>query len=950
MAERDRTASTLGPLLKELARAPEVAVERPAAMAVGAQVDRYEILGLLGEGGMGAVYRARDTRLGRTVALKLLRENRSAALLERFSREARALAQLSHPNIVVIHDFGAHPDVVTGSDGLARDEIFIAMELVEGSTLREWLREPHDWRAIVDVFLAVGRGLGAAHALGLVHRDVKPSNVFLDRDGTPKIGDFGLVAWAGALEEERTEPGASSSPHERTLTSTGTVMGTPAYMAPEQLAGERADARADQFAFCVSLFEALTGGLPGETREGRPMPRKLEPIVARGMAPDPADRYPSIEALCAALARVRRGNARTWAALGGAGAAVAIAGVAWTLARSSGADVDPCPAPTAAIDPVWGGARRAAVRGHALAIDPQDGAARASLLEERLDPWTRAWSDMSVGACRATRVLGTQSDTMLDRRMTCLDRRLAELDYAIGLVQAAAKPAALDSAISGVVDLPPLADCADGDALARAAALPDDPRARAEAQAIAREIDRLSARRKASQLDGLVAKARAVVDRARALGHAPTLADALAEQAAIELIAEDFATGETVLRELTQVAASAHDDRGAAYAWTNLSGVMADLGKSDEARALVPAASAAVLRAGDPVDLRAELLFEEAVGTQSTPRIGEGITTLEQALALLEKAGARSPGSWLAPRYADYTLELGVLQQRHGDAALALSTFHRSIDSYQRLYGKDSAQEAYAWNDLANASRWAGKLDDAVAAFREAIRIREARVGDSPALAMSYGGLAEALNDGGRYDDALPAIRRAVDIDRRVSGEGSVAVDYDLEDEADRLSGLRRYDEALPIFDEIIPRLERSDGESINVALTIYDRADLEFRMNRCDRALPDYARAIELMERSSGTDYGQLVYPLVGQGRCLVGAGRASDAIAPLQRALSLHAPGGAASLLARARFYLGRAQVESGRDRAGGLAAARAARAAIAGSDPRELAEIDRWLADHR
>jgi serine/threonine protein kinase len=249
-------------------------------MAIGTHVDRYEILGLVGEGGMGTAYRARDTDLGRTVALKLLHESGSAALLQRFAREARALAQLSHPNVVVIYHSGAHADVVTGSEaGLARDEILIAMELVEGSTLREWMREPRDWRAIVDVFLAVGRGLAAAHAFGLVHRDVKPSNVFLDRDGTPKIGDFGLVAWEGALEQDRSARSAASPPLERTLTNTGTVVGTPAYMAPEQLAGDRADARADQFAFCVSLFEALTGRLPGETREGRAMPRPLEPIV-----------------------------------------------------------------------------------------------------------------------------------------------------------------------------------------------------------------------------------------------------------------------------------------------------------------------------------------------------------------------------------------------------------------------------------------------------------------------------------------------------------------------------------------------------------------------------------------------------------------------------------------------------------------------------------------------
>jgi tetratricopeptide (TPR) repeat protein len=952
MGERD-TDSTLAGLMKELAHAPEVAIERPTAMAIGAHVDRYEILGVVGQGGMGTVYRARDTRLGRTVALKLLRENRSAALLERFAREARALAQLSHPNIVVIHDFGAYPDTGAGSEvGGARDEIFIAMELVEGSTVREWMREPHDWRAIVDVFVAVGRGLAAAHALGLVHRDVKPSNVFLDRDGTPKIGDFGLVVWAGALEDERTDPGASPSPHDRrTLTATGTVMGTPAYMAPEQLAGDRADARADQFAFCVSLFEALTGHLPGETREGRPMPRALEPVVARGMAPEPADRYPSIEALCAALARARRGNARTWAALAGAGAAIAIAGVAWTLARNSGADVDPCPAPTAAVDPVWGAARRAAVRGHALAIDPQDGAARASLLEERIDPWTRAWSDMRVEACRATRVLGEQSDTMLDRRMTCLDHRLGEIDDALGVVASATTPASLDSAIAALVKTSPLSDCADLAALGASAPPPTSPAERAKADAIAHEVAQIGALEHAGRMQDLLDRARRSAADARALGHAPTTAGALAELARVQMALDDNAGAVATLRELTQVAARAHDDRDEADAWIKLIGVTGfALGKPDEALTLVPAASAAVLRAGDPIGLRSNLLYSQGEILDGGPHPEQGLALLDQARVELEKAGAADPKHALAPFYADVLLESANAKMNTHDLDGAIADYHRSIDLDVALFGPDNADQAWGWFDLAETLRIAGRLDEAADAFQTSARIREERLGDSPNTASSLVGLASVRHDQTRYAEALELYDRALAMERKTVSPDDQQIVAPMLGRASSLVHAGRAAEARKAYDDIVAFYARIGARGTNLPITLVDRADLRLSSGDCAGAIADDEQAIALFTELHGKDDSRIAYALTNEGHCQVLGKDWNHAIATFERELAMRAEGGDKADRAYARFYLGRALVESGRDRAGGLAAARAARAALDGIDPEELAKIDRWLADHR
>jgi serine/threonine protein kinase len=246
----------------------------------------------LGRGGMGLVYEARDLVLQRRVALKLVRvsDGMLAQARARHLREAQALARIDHPNVVQVFEAG-----------VAGDECYLAMELVDGPTLQMWMRVPRPWRVVVELFLAVGRGLAHVHALGLVHRDVKPSNVFIDRAGTPKLGDFGLVIDVGA--RDALAVGTRSSKSRGTSSTTaGHVLGTPAYMAPEQRSGHRADPRADQYALCASLHEALTGALPAPERPSMfSVPRALQRVVARGLAVDPADRWPSMASFLGAL-------------------------------------------------------------------------------------------------------------------------------------------------------------------------------------------------------------------------------------------------------------------------------------------------------------------------------------------------------------------------------------------------------------------------------------------------------------------------------------------------------------------------------------------------------------------------------------------------------------------------------------------------------------------------
>jgi tetratricopeptide (TPR) repeat protein/tRNA A-37 threonylcarbamoyl transferase component Bud32 len=896
---------------------------------------------------MGVVFEARDTILDRTVALKLVRPDarlRGDKARARLLREGQALARLKHPNVVTVFEVGA-----------AEDEIFIAMELVEGASLRDWMQAPHDWREIVDLFVAVGRGLAAAHALGLVHRDVKPSNVFLDGAGTPKVGDFGLVASAGALDEDVGDPAVTSSPLERTLTSTGSVMGTPAYMAPEQVHGERADARADQFAYCVSLYEALTGRLPGErergaTRTSRPVPRRLEPILARGMDPSPDARYPTMDALLADLTRARRGSARAWMTAAGVAGALAIAGGAWALAGARADAGDPCPPPTTEVDAVWGTARRAAVIDHVRAVDPVQGTSRVAVLAARVDPYVRAWREMHLDACRATRVRGAQSDTMLDLRMRCLDRRLAELGDGLALIAGATTPAALDRSIVGISELTPLDGCADATALAAAAPPPEQPAVRAKAETIAEVVQRVRARAHAGQLDGLTADAERAVADARALGHLPTLASALVALARVELATGDDGASST-LRELTQVAARAHDDRDEAFGWTKLIVIVGtDEGKRDEANALVAAANTAVLRAGDPVDLRAQLLYAEGQLLDDGPHAREGLTALDDARARLERAGATDPTSSLAPLYADIVFETASAKGHAGDTEGAVATYHRAIELDRTLFGPDTDDEAYAWHDLGEYLRIAGRLEESAAAFRTAIRIREARLGASINLARSDVGLATTLFDGKHYAEALELYSRALRMERALLRPDDPQIVGVMTGYALALSRAGRADEAAKVYDDAIATVDRTGARTTNLAIAVYNRGDLAASRGRCADALGDYTRATSLFEELSGKDSFRLAYPLVGEGNCLIALHRPADAIAPLERARALHLEGPAAAENALARFALGRALVESGRDPKGGLALARAARADLQGAAAEERAEIDRWLAAHR
>ena len=458
VASPDQTSPELDATRVEPSGGSATGVEAPADergldLARGMQVGRYLVLDSLGAGGMGEVFSAYDPDLDRRVALKLVkfgaREDAELAR-SRLLREAQALAKLSHPNVVAVYDAGTHGD-----------RVFIAMEYVQGHTLRRWISEAAEreaapsWRVALELMLQAGRGLAAAHAQGLVHRDFKPANVMVSEDGRVRVLDFGLARRFG--ENDSLPPqvelvvesldGASGprSSLELQLTQTGMVMGTPAYMAPEQFFGGHIDARTDQFAFCVVLYRVLFGLRPfvgesyrelgravarGELREmpkAARVPRSIQAAVRRGLSVGRDDRFASMDELLDALER-GAGEGRRRRMLAGTGALLlAGLGTAGLLGRQGERAPAPCQGAEAKLEGIWDDDRRAAVRAafEATALPYAEDARVA--VERALDEHLGRWVELRTEVCEATRVRGDQSEALMDLRIGCLDGKLRDV-------------------------------------------------------------------------------------------------------------------------------------------------------------------------------------------------------------------------------------------------------------------------------------------------------------------------------------------------------------------------------------------------------------------------------------------------------------------------------------------------------------------------------------------
>ena len=537
-------------LLSSLARSgtPPVAAapaepDAARSLAPGTVIGRYVIDHEIGSGGMGVVYAARDPELGRLVAVKVLRDGTHPSTEERIRREAQAMARLAHPNVVAVHDTGTF-----------EHRIFVAMEYVAGSTLARWTATPRSPREIIDAYLAAGRGLAAAHAVGLVHRDFKPENVFVGQDGRVRVGDFGVARTTvaiGALYAAVPSSGAAalptaSDPPEKParLTAPGTLLGTPYYIAPELYDGADADPRSDQFSFCVALFTTLHGERPfeGDTfatlatnvRAGRVrrlrapgVPRRIHAAIRRGLSADPAARFPSLRDLLAALRPTPRHRLRRTVVL--AAGAVLVAGlgvIAWRggYFAASAAD-ESCIGPVPGFAAAWNPGRRAAINAAFAASQAPDAAVALRRVSDALDRYAARWAQADAAACRDIRSAGHRADAELELRAWCLERRRYDAAALIDIL-AAADRSVIEHAVAAVTELPDPAGCADPAVLRQIGAPPSSAVVRLQ---LIELMPRLSQAR-AEFTTGSYSRASEhvipLVESAHALGYRPLEAEA----------------------------------------------------------------------------------------------------------------------------------------------------------------------------------------------------------------------------------------------------------------------------------------------------------------------------------------------------------------------------------------------------------------------------------------
>jgi eukaryotic-like serine/threonine-protein kinase len=910
---------------------PAIATGTPAStherrhIEPGTQVGRYVVKGPLGSGAMGAVFTAFDPELDRAIALKLLHPGTSAQR-DRILREARALAKLSHPNVVAAYDVGE-------LDG----DLVLAMELVDGSDLRAWsAAATRAIEEVVDVFVQAAAGLAAAHTAGLVHRDVKPANIVVGKSGRVRIVDFGLAAGPDGGTD---------------------LVGTPAYMAPEVFDGAGADAAADQFALCVSMYETIYGerpfvvnfvddvarGLPTRTPDDRVVPARLRDVLARGLDVEPTKRFPSLDALAAALAPPRRAR-RSWLAAGGGVAILGTAALLVAAHSSPEAAPPPCRDVGAPFAKLWPGTRAAAIRDRFAASRAPFADAAWRTVDTALNAFGERWTAAATDSCVATRIRGTQSDQVLALRTACLDRALAEADALTGLL-ASADRSAIERAPAAVEALPSLAECSNTTALL-APVPPPNERDVAVVAAIADKLARGRAYRDASRWSDARTIATEAVASARAIAHDPTRAAALFLLGEAHEGAGAPREAEAALREAYAAAERGRDDLLAARTATELVFVVGQQqNRYKDGLEWAFHADSLLARAGGDLEVASRL-----AGDLANIRYGQANYPLARELyqkAYDLRVKVSGPNSHATAR-ALYNVGYGAIGQGDNPAALDFTT--RAIAMFEQNVGPAHPEVAHALLQLGAIQSNQGKHADALATFDRALAIAAPILGDDhPDIGRMHLLRCRVLHPLGRDDEALAACNRALPIfdrpdgDNRLLGETVTAI-------GDAQHALGHTDDALASYRRVLAIDEATFGkDSEEVASALESIASLDADAGRHADALSGYRAALAIRDKVDEPDYFEKAYALAGIGDAETHLGHAAAAIPSLRKAVELLAKyDGDPATLAATRLSLAIALSQAGGDTTEARSLVNAAEPALSG-DAQALERLRAWKRTH-
>ena len=921
------------------------------ALCPGTQVGRYIIEDRLGSGGFGVVYRARDPKLNRCVALKLWRvrseevdpQDAEARLL----REAQALAQLSHPNVMTVHEVGA-------ADG----QVYIAGEFIDGMTLTQWADSPRSVAQSVAVFAQAGAGLAAAHDANLVHRDFKPDNVVVAADGRTRVVDFGLARPANrhAREDETStyvEPVVAA-------TLDGSVVGTPAYMAPEQFEGQPADARSDQFAFCVALHEVITGQRPfagddydslreavltAKRREptDRRLPAWLAPIINRGLARDPEQRFASMHDLLAALTRDRGATIRRAAIAATLAAAMAVTALSIAWPRAAHSSV--CHVAEDEWHNVWDAHTRDEVR-QAFATAPgRYGNEAWNRVEHRLTEYTNDWLEMRQQVCEATHVTGEQSAALLDVRVACLDRRKQEVAALVAQL-ASADRTLVERGPRAITQLVPLARCARVEALGQLELEPKDPRVVGAVRQVQRQLSKVVATRWAGRYAAAIEAAEGAVKAATATQHQPIIAEATFHLGYLYSYNQQAALAETWLTDAYHKATASRHWRIVARAAVELVMVVGDMAKrTTEGLAWARHADSAVKAHHDDANLRANL-----------------------------------------------ESNLGGVYRLKGDIETALAHYKRALALREQLWGKTDRSVAQSLNNLGLAYQVQARYDEAVATFARAHDIFAQALGPHhPYVGLTAQNVGAIYFETGAPNKARPYYEQALQVARDSSPEASkpvldarfnlatlpgnsAAAQRELSDIlaqqrtvlGDDHDDVARTQHGLGVIAQQDGRLEDSEryfeaaassrtqhlGPSAPPTLfTVINLAIVLGKRGSHARALSLYQRTAEALRTMHPSGHPHLATALIGIGHSQLALNRAKRAVAVLTEALRMQvATQARREDIADTEFTLARAQWKLG-DRTRARASARSAANGFQQAPTRgkDHARVTAWLKRH-
>lgn len=814
----------------------------------GDRVGRYLVSKEVGAGGMGSVYLASDPDLDRDVAIKVVKVHQRrdrAAAHARLLREAQALAQLSHPSVVTVYDAATY-----GDDD---DAVYLAMEFVEGENLGAWVRRVQPPRSeCLQRLVEAAQGLAAAHRAGIVHRDFKPSNVMLGADGRVRVLDFGLARGTSKLSSE-TGVGllSASKSLDVELTGASRVIGTPAFMAPEQFLGEAQDERTDQFSFCVTAYRLLFGyapfdgddvqtlrrnvvrGMTPEFPQRRAVPRRVWRVLVRGMSLRPDDRYPDMSALVTALRGARVSRVKSVAAVGAVG--VLLAGGAWVAMRPRAVECDTGRARAAAV---WDSTRSEAVHRAFAATERSYAELAHQRVVESVDAYVEEYADARQAVCQSRSDSDAGDPTQLDAVVRCLDRHLTEVDALLD-VFAEADAQVVEKAPKSVLSLPPLVQC--------------------------QSADRLDARAPTGRFPALEAD----LARATALTRSGRIADAL--QALAPLLEHargangeadpQFAVRTLLLAGETNLGVGDAEQARAAFSEARQGA--AQLGNDDfELSALLGLSSVEAVLLADPVRALDHARHAEALlGRMGDPPVASGRVDLLRGTAIMRGGGDADE--------ARVRLESAIEKTRDNPEALQV--------------------QLAALHNLASFHGQRGRYLEAEQRLTEALELAVARLGpDHPTTAAYHASRGATFSRLERFAESETDLRRALAIYRSTMGEQTVQVAQALHSlgvndvSSDDYEGaLEHYRDALRIKEKILPQ------DHPTLAPTQNNIGDALNKLERFDEAIEHLDEAMRIWELGSQTD--NLIYPLLGLCEAHVGRKDLESARSYVDRGLTL-------------------------------------------------------------